>query len=154
MSPFEIFFFTKIVSINTLLLCLAVLGIALVSKGARRKAATLALSTMGMMTTVVIVKNYFQVPRPMEALVVASGYAFPSGHAAGVVFLALVVVGLAWGMRQRYRYTIFILTALLVALVAYSRIMLQVHTWPQVFAGAAVGAIFGFLFIYFSRKVN
>lgn len=152
MNPLAIFIFTEVVSTSSLIFCLLLISLILFLKESKQRAGVLLTSTVGLFTTVTLAKNYFQVARPIDALVVASGYAFPSGHAAGVAFFTLVVSSLAWRLRPIYRYPIMLTSAALVIVISYSRIMLHVHTWLQVFAGLCLGAIFGFVFIYFSRK--
>jgi len=152
MGPLDIFIFTKVASTETLMFVLLVIFLVLLKKGARRRALALALSTVGLTSTVTIAKNYFQVPRPAEALVEASGYAFPSGHAAGAFFLAIILTSLAWNLSPRYKNVIAVGCIMLALAITYSRVILHVHTWSQVLVGACVGVFFGFLYIYFSKK--
>jgi len=154
MGPIEIFIFTKVASTETLMFGLSVIFLFLLKKGARRKALVLALSTVGLTSTITIAKNYFQVPRPVEALVEASGYAFPSGHAAGAFFLAIILASLAWKLSPRYKNIIVAGCILLAIAITFSRIILHVHTWSQVLAGVCVGVFFGFIFIYFNKIRN
>jgi undecaprenyl-diphosphatase len=152
MNPLEIFIFTKVASTETLILILMMIVFVLFMRGSKRKSLTLLISTIGMMSSVVIAKNYFQIERPAQALVQLTSYALPSGHAAGAFFLAVVVMDLIWNLNYRYRQAIILLPVFLAVIIGYSRIMLQVHTWFQVFAGACLGLFFGFLYIYFSNK--
>jgi len=85
----------------------------------------------------------------------ASGYAFPSGHASGVMFLAVV---LEWYFRVvlqiRQLLLLRIALVLFVLAVGYSRLYLQVHTLDQVLAGFLVGGIVGGFFQYSVRRFS
>jgi len=153
-SPLEIFLFTKVASTFTLILCLLLLCLYLIKIKAKRSAISLLLSSLTLFTTVISAKEYFQAARPLNPLIDAAGYAFPSGHAAGVVFLAMVVSFLSWRNKPQYRYIILTSCLLIAGVISYSRIVLQVHTWFQVFAGMGFGMMCGLLFMYLSSRNN
>ena len=152
MSPMGIFIFTKVASAPTLIICLLLIVLLLFKIKASQKAFSLLISSIGLFSAVTIAKNYFQVARPADSLISASGYAFPSGHAAGVTFLAIAVCFLSSRLKPTYKYLIIAIGILTTAAISYSRIILHVHTWFQVFVGMVFGALFGFLFIYLSRR--
>lgn len=152
MNPITIFLFTKVASTETLLLIALLLCLFLYKKQAKQKAMALFVSTTSLFLAVTVAKNYFKVPRPAEAIIPITGYAFPSGHAAGATFLAIVVSFLTWKLRPQYRYAVILTSGIVASLIIYSRILLHVHTWNQVLAGAAFGILFGGLFIYVSKK--
>jgi len=101
--------------------------------------------------TVVVLKLSFAVERPQDALLVLSTYAFPSGHAASAMFMAVM---LTWLYLKRKNRDILRTTVVLSALISmaffvgYSRIVIGVHTPLQVLAGFAVGALIPMLCIY------
>lgn len=85
-----------------------------------------------------ILKEMIARERPDAALQVvrASGYAMPSGHAAGIAFVAALVVV----MHPRWR-----LHAMAVAaVVGWSRVALGVHYPTDVLAGWLLGGALGF----------
>lgn len=151
-SPLAIFIFTKVASTFTLVVSLLLTFGLLVKFNTKQMAISLLASSAVLFITVTTAKEYFQVARPSKALVDAPGYAFPSGHAAGVVFLALVVSFLSLRLDSHFRYTVLALCVFTAVAVSYSRIALHVHTWFQVFAGICIGAICGFLFIYLGTR--
>lgn len=103
--------------------------------------------------TVTGLKRVFAVSRPVDSLVEASGYAFPSGHAAGVVFMAFVLEWYLRSVLQVRQVTLMrVLLLIFVLTVGYSRMYLGVHTFWQVLAGGLVGLIVGVGFHYLIRK--
>ena len=82
-----------------------------------------------------IIKGIFQVPRPdlIEHLVHADDWSFPSGHSQG----AMVLWGwLAYELKDRRAY---IVAAILIAGVGFSRVYLGVHYPSDVLGGFFVG---------------
>jgi undecaprenyl-diphosphatase len=87
-----------------------------------------------------VLKLIAQVPRPCFGTAYCpSTYSFPSGHAAVIFAFATV---LAMKIKKKIVWAIFIFAAL----VALSRVMLNVHTYFDIMAGAAVGVFCGYLF--------
>jgi membrane-associated phospholipid phosphatase len=84
-------------------------------------------------------------PRPAlrHATVHASGYSFPSGHAAGAasVYLPLAVLLLS-SPRPALRRGAVVVAGVLCVLVSISRVVLGVHFPSDVIAGLALGAAF------------
>ncbi len=80
-------------------------------------------------------------PMPVHALVAASGYAFPSGHATNstVVYGAVLLVALPGIAGVRLRRLVAGLVALLVLAIASSRVVLGVHWFTDVLAGLSLG---------------
>ena len=84
-----------------------------------------------------VIKGIFQVPRPevIEHLVPADDWSFPSGHSQG----AMVLWGwLAYELKDRRAY---IIAAILIAGVGFSRIYLGVHYTMDVLGGILIGLI-------------
>lgn len=84
-----------------------------------------------------LLKGFFKVPRPSGGRVVEEGYSFPSRHAStSSTFWSYVV--------SKYRRILLaLLSALIVAAVAHSRIALGVHTLADVCGGIALGVGLG-----------
>jgi len=84
-----------------------------------------------------VIKSIFQVPRPdlIEHLVHADDWSFPSGHSQA----AMVLWGwLAYEFRDRRGY---ILAALLIVAVGFSRVYLGVHYPTDVLGGWFIGLL-------------
>lgn len=106
----------------------------------RRGAHALGLAIAGM-ALVTALKTFFDAPRPPEAINVVpiSGYSFPSGHAMGsTIGYGILAHDLEIGSR-RVRYGV---AAVLVFLIALSRVVLGVHFVRDVVAGVVVGVLF------------
>lgn len=121
-------------------------------------AVTLLLSLSATTGSVFILKLLFATPRPEDALITLTSYAFPSGHAAAGMLLAVLCSWLLWEYRKKqhvsqhlYETSIIVLFALAL-LLGYSRILIGVHTTAQVLAGFAVGLLIPIAVIYLRSK--
>jgi len=87
-----------------------------------------------------IIKLILQVPRPCAGLAwCPDSYSMPSGHTT-VIFAAMTVLGLYYKKKK------YLIPSLIFAqLVGLSRIVLGVHTIPDVLVGSVIGMITGFL---------
>jgi undecaprenyl-diphosphatase len=86
-------------------------------------------------------KALFARERPLEQVVEAAGWSFPSGHAfASTVFYGVLTL-LVWRATPRpaARWTAAIAAVLIVAAVGLSRVYLNVHFLTDVVAGSAAG---------------
>lgn len=154
MDELLLFVFTGIASTEGFLIATGVILAAYLAQRNARNAVALFLSASGMILATNFLKEALRVARPDGALIEVTGYAFPSGHAAGSAFLALVVAYLARRFQNPMRYVV-LATAVFAALaIGASRIAYQVHTPLQVAAGFVVGAAFAFLFIRFASREN
>lgn len=118
---------------------LAVSCVVLVLARRRREALWLALTVQGAMLLNYALKEAFARPRPLpaEALVFPSSWSFPSGHAlASTVFWGALLLLVPYGRARRWGW---VAAALLVALVALSRVYLGAHYLLDVLAGMAEG---------------
>jgi len=102
----------------------------------------------------IILKNYFQLPRPflvndqIAQLSNPGGYSLPSGHAqAAVVFW----ITLAFFFNKKWAW---IASAYLILSIGLSRIYLAVHYPSDILAGYLIGACFLFLFHLLGPKLN
>jgi membrane-associated phospholipid phosphatase len=104
---------------------------------------TLALSVAATELGVQVVKVLVERPRPPEAdaLTQASGFSFPSGHAAtAVAVYAVIALLLARGCCGRRRVALLLAGGLVVLGVGASRVYLGVHYPTDVLAGWLTGA--------------
>lgn len=105
--------------------------------GFDRGAYVLGLA-LGGLALGLLLKTVFALPRPPASLQVtlADGYGFPSGHAVGsTVVWGLLAATLGVGTRRQRTG----IAAVVVALVALSRVVLGVHFAVDVIVGVAVG---------------
>lgn len=96
------------------------------------------------MAFITALKYAFAVPRPPSevAVVTATGYSFPSGHAtSAAIAYGVLAADLRLGSRK-LRYAI---AAVLTALIALSRVVIGVHYVRDVVVGVGLGA--GFLLL-------
>jgi len=107
----------------------------------KRKGYTIGMILLTSITTMGILKDIVKYPRPFQVIpsiegkriATATGYSFPSGH---TVTAAGFYTSLSLAYRKR---VISIICAVLILLVAISRIYLGVH-WPlDVFAALVLG---------------
>lgn len=110
----------------------------------------------GASLSTVFLKEFFAVPRPEDALVPVSGYAFPSGHAMGAAFLAMMIGFLTHRIPRLQRYGILLAVSVVTVAVMVSRVHLNVHTPLQVYAGASLGIFWALLYgaFMYKRKTN
>jgi undecaprenyl-diphosphatase len=119
--------------------------VLLVARGRYRWAAYLATtSALGGLLNVAL-KHHYRRSRPdvAEAVYLASGYSFPSGHAMGsvVVFGALAYLALRHFRDRERRAFALALALCLVAAISASRVYLGVHWLSDIGAGAIAGTL-------------
>ena len=99
----------------------------------------------GMLLTILFVRvgqAALDRPRPADALVDASGPAFPSGHAAyAVTWVALAVIAVRLVPSLKGRWGLVVAGVVIAFLVALTRVYLRVHWLSDVLAGAGVAAM-------------
>ena len=138
---------TAIASTTAVLLVGAVAAAALLVRGQRHGAVSLALAVGGTQAVVYGIKELVARARPpaSSALVDAAGHAFPSAHAASSValygLLAVLVLSRAHG---RARIAAVALTVAGVGVIGLTRIYLGAHYPSDVVAGWLVGALVAF----------
>jgi diacylglycerol kinase (ATP) len=111
----------------------------------RQLAAALLLVIALAWGGVSLLKITIQRPRPEQALelLTATGYAYPSGHMAGVVALSIAVGATFAVTRQSVRARIFwqVGSGLLVLAVAFDRWITGAHYISDIVGGALFGAL-------------
>jgi undecaprenyl-diphosphatase len=93
-----------------------------------------------------LAKEHWMRPRPMDPLVHAPGYGYPSGHAVhATVYLACAVVLVRAGHGLAIRFAAVTVGAVLMCSIGLSRVYLRVHQLSDVIGGIALGlAAFAF----------
>lgn len=97
----------------------------------------------------VIIKNIFVRPRPEVALIDEVGYSFPSSHTmCSIAFYGLLIFIISKKIKNKsIKYISIILLATLIALIAFSRLYLQVHYLTDVIMGLVYGLICLLIFL-------
>lgn len=105
-----------------------------------REPMAVAVVALGVLTLVVVLKAVTGRGRPLHG-------GFPSGHAA-VSFAVATVLTL-----RSHDLLVATLSVLLALMVSHSRLLLRIHTWTEVAAGALVGtASSAFVYWLFLRR--
>ena len=145
---FWLFIFTIVISTGGFFIFLLLLAADLCRRGKSKESAWLVVITVLTGVSIAALKTFFAVPRPADAMVMLESYAFPSGHATGVLFLVVV---LWWYLVTIHKFPrVWSAVGLLAfaGVVGYSRLVLGVHTEVQVLAGYCLGLLMGILFLY------
>lgn len=127
---------------SVLFLAVVTLGTALYLLRRRRlnAAALLCVAALGIELLNPLLKLVFQRPRPELAYVHLETYSFPSGHAAGsAAIYAVAFYLLARNLSTRRRVECAFAYVALVAVIAFSRLYLEVHYLSDVLAGLTLG---------------
>ncbi len=120
----------------------------------RKDAFVFAVAFFCTIGIVVIMKYLFAVPRPPDALIELSTYAFPSSHAALSMFTAIMC---GWFTKKYTSLSstslifVYIALSFLPLIIGLSRLSIGVHTPFQVFTGFCIGALIPFFVIRFVR---
>ena len=131
---------------TTVLLPLALLLIAALLAGREwRVAAAVTTIIAAAALFVPLAKSLLHRARPIPLYDGADAFSFPSGHSTlATVILGVLALCFAHAAPARTRHLIYALTALIVAIIAMSRVYLLAH-WPSdVLAGMLFGAVLVF----------
>jgi undecaprenyl-diphosphatase len=100
------------------------------------------------------IKEFFEISRPLEKITNVSGWGFPSGHTtlATVAFL-LTIFFLKDSVKNNFYKKIFIeFFALIIVLIALSRVYLGAHFFSDVLGGFFLGLAIVFVSVIFARS--
>lgn len=147
MSDLNVFLLTEVASTTGFFVALGLIALFLLSRKEWRRARAYIVSGLGLAITTALLKLVVAAPRPAGGLVETDSYAFPSGHAAGIMFLALSACVLAFRLPRLARYAVYLAAIALTVAIGTSRVYFVVHTPLQVFAGYAIGALWVFVFL-------
>jgi phosphatidylglycerophosphatase B len=136
--------FSFIGSVATVgVLCVVILSAFLYFRQVRL-AALLGITMMGMAALDFLLKLAFHRPRPVAFFGPSpSSYSFPSGHAFGALcfYGVLAAIFAARTPGKAAKSCIWIVAAVLIAMIGLSRIYLGVHYPSDVIAGYCAGAV-------------
>lgn len=103
---------------------------------------------------VYLMKVYFSVARPEDALVQVFGHSFPSFHATiATVFFAIIMYIFDKYLSPHLRIVFNSFSVFAILVVSFSRIYLGVHWFSDVFFGVLLGVIISYFFIIIFRFV-
>ncbi|UYZ65045.1 phosphatase PAP2 family protein [Hymenobacter weizhouensis] len=111
---------------------------------------------LGSITLNLLLKQFYQRPRPLLPLTSASGLSFPSGHAMISASFYGLLMYLAWTHVQRpaLRYALTASLAVLILLIGLTRVYLRVHYATDVLAGFMAGAVWLLVAIPLLRQLE
>lgn len=149
MDSLFLFAFTIIASTEGFLVSCALILVGLL---ARKRALPFLVATIGVLLSTVALKELLQVARPVSSLIETTGYAFPSGHATGSLFLALSLCYLPRTLPKPLRFGVYVAALMTALVIGLSRLHFGVHTPLQVFAGYLLGAVWAGVYIWMDRR--
>ncbi len=111
----------------------------------RNTALSVAVAMIAASAFVPLMKSVLQRARPTELYYGAESYSFPSGHSTlATVVLGLAALIFAHALPDRYHRAVYLVTAVLIALVGFSRVYLLAH-WPS---DVLAGTLFGLALVF------
>ena len=139
------------------LIILSVIAFALLAYKKRWLNAMLfSLSMLGGVGIELLIKLIVHRPRLDNALIQASGYSFPSGHATmAMLFFLLLIYLFKDDIKKELWKHVFIISCISIALlIGFSRIYLNAHWLTDVIGGFALGLLWFMLSIFVFKKVE
>lgn len=111
---------------------------------------------LGSISLNLVLKFFFDRPRPLSPLVEASGLSFPSGHSMVAASFYGLLIYLVWHNVQDkiMRNMLIGFLTVFVLLIGFSRIYLRVHYATDVVAGFAAGFLWVVIGIWSLRRIE
>ncbi|OON68798.1 phosphatase PAP2 family protein [Hymenobacter sp. CRA2] len=137
-------FITFLASRNFIIVAaLAVIGYFLVLRKHRWYSLKVPVVALGSITLNLLLKQFYNRPRPMLPLTSASGLSFPSGHAMISASFYGLLIYLTWQhvTNKSLRWLLTVLLTALILMIGLTRVYLRVHYASDVLAGFAAGVL-------------
>jgi len=154
MSSQYLFLFTVVASTTGFAVAVGLILFSFLLRRNLRGAGLFLFTTLGAAISTQALKQFFMVARPEGALIEAVGYAFPSGHAMGALYLTLFIAYTASSYRKTLRYSLYFLSAAFALAIGLSRLQLGVHTPLQVLAGYSIAAFWMGMYIFLDLRFS
>lgn len=124
----------------------------------KRKKEAYALTWLAILSFSVsqLIKVLVHRPRPINALITENTFSFPSGHAVmAVIFFGTMIYLFEHHIKnKKTKQILTFLTAILVLLISFSRIILNVHWLSDILASFSLGFLILVLFVLSVPKTN
>lgn len=135
---------------------LALVGWFLFLRRHRWYSLLIPVVALGSITLNLVLKNFYNRPRPLLPLTSASGLSFPSGHAMiSASFYGLLIYLVYTHIRRpAWRWLLMTVLGLLILLIGLTRVYLRVHYATDVLAGFTAGIVWLLIAIPVLRRVE
>ena len=105
---------------------------------------------------VTLFKTAIMSPRPLDGLIVESGYSFPSGHTTSCVIFFGILMYFVWNYWSSFKIKAPIagLYVSLTVVVAFDRVYLNVHWFSDILGAVLLGAFWLALCIFLFKTIK
>ena len=141
---------------SLLILSLTIAGY-LFYKNYRPHSLLLLVAMGGNAAFVALFKTLVQSPRPLNGVIIDTGYSFPSGHTAGSIVFCGILAYFAWNhwKTTKPRTLLITSTVLITTVVGFDRLYLNVHWFSDVLGGCLLGLFWlTFSILLFKLLIN
>ncbi|SMB90920.1 phosphoesterase PA-phosphatase related [Hymenobacter roseosalivarius DSM 11622] len=135
---------------------LSLIGWFLLRRRHRWYSLLIPVVALGSISLNLVLKNFYNRPRPLLPLTSASGLSFPSGHAmiSASFYGLLIYLVYTHVRRPAWRWLLIALLGLLILLIGLTRVYLRVHYATDVLAGFTAGIVWLLIAIPVLRRVE
>lgn len=145
-TPFLTTFLVAITQIGTpfILACVALfLSILLIMKGHIYDAMLFLVAFMVAVVSLTILKNVFQISRPISEIYQTDGWSFPSGHATVATTFFFLLSYIFWNkIRSASGRSVLLIGSILgTFMICFSRLYLGAHWTLDILAGVTLGLL-------------
>jgi membrane-associated phospholipid phosphatase len=119
------------------------MAIMLIIRGHAYEAALFLVALLVAVVSLTVLKNVFQISRPISDIYSAEGWSFPSGHATVATAFFFLVAHTFWGKVKTVRSKTFLIIGSIVGalIICFSRLYLGAHWTLDILAGIALGLL-------------
>ena len=119
------------------------IAVMLIIRGHAYEATLFLVALVVAVISLTILKNVFQISRPISDIYSAEGWSFPSGHATVATAFFFLLAHTFWGKLKTARgKTLLIIGSIFgAAFIGFSRLYLGAHWTLDVLAGIALGLL-------------